>query len=80
MGTTRVHVSATEARTLCGLRPSRTHAPELPWTDWIDLYRTDRAACCTKCRRALMQYSDRTRAIIAADAAHRAARNMDHEP
>ena len=71
MESRRAHVSATEARTLCGLRPSRTYAPELPWADWITLYQQNRKACCTKCRRALMQYSDRTRAIIAADIAHR---------
>lgn len=80
MGQRTVHVSATEARTLCGLRPSRSYAPELPWADWIERYRADPLTCCTKCRRALMRYSERTRAIVAADIANRNAGRPDLEP
>lgn len=67
MGHTRVHVSATEARTLCGLRADLPVNRHLPWNLWMDGYRRDPATHCTQCRRIALRSADRTKAIREAD-------------
>lgn len=77
MANSRVHISATEAHTLCGLPASGPRVKHSPWADWIDTYRGLPKATCTACRRAALQYADMSIAIRFADQEYRLAQNRD---
>ncbi len=70
MGNHRVHISATEGRTLCGLLAERPSNPHQPWEDWITLYRADRSTTCNTCRHVALRYANYSRPIRSADADH----------
>jgi len=64
-----VHITATEARTLCGLLADGGNSHHFPWREWIEQYQAQPSSACPKCKRIAHQYADRHRAIRDADIA-----------
>jgi hypothetical protein len=76
MPSPRVHIIATEARTLCGLHAAGSRSWTVGWPDWLRQYQADPSVCCPKCRRICLRYTDRVRPIRLADQAR--AEHLDH--
>jgi hypothetical protein len=81
MPSPRVHIIATEARTLCGLLVDNRRSWLASWPDWLRQYQSDPLPCCPRCRRVCLRYTERVRAIRVADLA-RAEHldNLDQDP
>lgn len=69
MKSTRVHISATEGHTLCGLRVDTLRGSQQPYDDWLITYRLHPDQACSACRRAASRSADRFKAFRAADQA-----------
>jgi hypothetical protein len=76
MSSPRVHIIATEARTLCGLRADNGRSWQTAWPDWLRQYQADPTPCCPQCRRICLRYTERNRPIRLADLARQ--ERMDH--
>lgn len=64
------HITATEARTLCGLLASEPSTRHVPWQEWIEAYAQGPNACCPRCRAIARRSADRWKAIADVDASH----------
>jgi hypothetical protein len=71
MPTPRVHIIATESRTLCGISVVGNRTWVSSWADWMRDYIATPERCCPKCRRVCLRYSDRVRQIRTADQVRR---------
>jgi len=55
----KAHISATEARTLCGLPADGPRILELPWTEWLKAYEREPMGVCPRCRSIARRSADR---------------------